>query len=183
MRSRAIRLLPLAALALLTSTIALAQSGPTASSLPDHPHYDNPKFTTWNSLAEVNPGGKLLVVTLSQPTSRHTCSVHSMTATELVCKAPFGATRTYPSSNIAALIVPGDFDLKMRLVIAFNAALGASIWGTVVLAAACPPCAVATGIAAFLFFGSAGAVLIGDDVADTLLYLAPGQTFQAKLRY
>jgi len=61
--------------------------------------------------------------------------------------------------------------------------LGAAIWGTVVLAPVCPPCAVGTGIAAFLIFGATGAVLIGDDMPDRLLYLAPGQTLQVELRY
>jgi hypothetical protein len=190
MRSRALRhLLTLAALTPLTTTIALAQSTPSASgrvsasSLVDSLHYNQSKFTSWNSLAQINPRGKLLIVTLAQPTYRHTCAVHSFTATGLVCKGPFGTTRTYKSSDIAALIVSGEFDLKIRLVLAFNAALGASIWGTVVLAATCPGCAVATGIAALFFFGGAGAILIGDDVPDRLLYLAPGETLQVKLRY
>ena len=63
-----------------------------------------------------------------------------------------------------------------------NAGLGAAIWGTVVLAATCPACAVATGITALFFFGAAGAILIADDQPDRLLYLAPGQELTGKLR-
>jgi hypothetical protein len=100
-----------------------------------------------------------------------------------MCKGPFDRTRIYKSSDIAALIVPGDLDFKIRFVLAYNAALGASIWGTVVLAATCPGCAAATGIAALFFFCGSGAVLIGDDVPDSLLYLVPGETLRVKLRY
>jgi hypothetical protein len=192
MRSRTLRrLFTLAALTLLTATLALAQPAPpasgntpAASSLVDSLHYSQPKFTRWNSLAEINPGGKLFVVTVAQPSRRQTCRVQSFAPDQLACKGPFGSSRTYKPNDILALIVPGEYDLKIRLVLGLNAALGASIWGTVVLAATCPACAVATGIAAFLFFGAAGGILIGDDMPDCLLYLAPGQTvLQVELRY
>ena len=190
MRSRALRrLLTLEALILLTPTILLAQSPPPApgpvpaSSLVDSLHYNRAAFSSWDALAQINPGGRVIIVTLSQPTSRHACSLDTFTPTELVCKGPFGTKRAYQFSQIAALIVPGELNLKIRIVLALNAALGASIWGTVVLAAACPACAVATGIAALVFFGGAGAILIGDDVPDRLLYLSPGQTLHVKLRY
>ena len=178
MRCRTLcRLLTLTALTLPTMVIAFAQPTPSASgkvlssSLVDSLHYDQP------------PGGKLLIVTLAQPNHRQNCAVRSLTATELMCKGPFDRTRIYKSSDIAALIVPGDLDFKIRFVLAFNAALGASIWGTVVLAATCPGCAAATGIAALFFFCGSGAVLIGDDVPDSLLYLVPGETLRVKLRY
>ena len=69
------------------------------------------------------------------------------------------------------------------MVLGLNGGLGAAIWGAVVLAATCPVCAVATGIAAYFFFGAAGAILIGDDQPDRLLYLAPGQELSRKLGY
>jgi hypothetical protein len=191
MRSRTLRrLFTLAALTLLTATLALAQpipsaSGntPAASSLVDSLDYNKPKFTSWNSLAGIDPRGKLFVVTVAQPTQRHTCLVQSITVDRLACKGPFGSSRTYKPNDILALIVPGEYDLKIRLVLGLNAALGASIWGTVVLAAACPACAVGTGIAALFLFAAAGAILIGDDLPDCLLYLGPGQNLQVQLRY
>jgi len=64
------RILTLATLTALSATLALAQDAapstattPPASSLVDSLHYDEPKFTNWNSLAQINPGGKLFVVT------------------------------------------------------------------------------------------------------------------------
>jgi hypothetical protein len=44
---------------------------------------------------------------------------------------------------------------------------------TVVLAAACPACAVGTGIAAYFRFGFAGSLVYVDGVPDRLLYLLP----------
>ncbi len=73
--------------------------------------------------------------------------------------------------------------MKLWLALGFNGGLGAAIWGTVVLAAACPACAVGTGIAALFFFGAAGAVLIGDDQPDQLLYVAPGRGLSHRLGY
>jgi len=51
------------------------------------------------------------------------------------------------------------------------------------LAAPCPACAVVTGIVALLLFGAAGAILVGDNQPDRLLYLAPGQQLTGKLRF
>ena len=64
-----------------------------------------------------------------------------------------------------------------------NGGMGAAIWGTVVLAATCPACAVGTGIVAFVLFGFAGAIAFTDDQPDRLLYLAPGQQLSRKLGY
>jgi hypothetical protein len=120
---------------------------------------------------------------MAQPTHRIACRVQSFTVDQLACKRPFGKTRIYKPQEVAALITPGDNDLKLRLVLGLNVALAAAIWGTVVLAPTCPPCAVGTGIAAFFFFGAAGGVLIGDDQPNQLIYLAPGQTLNKKLGY
>ncbi|MGA2218495.1 MAG: hypothetical protein ABSG51_10440 [Terracidiphilus sp.] len=169
------RALALFALALASVTIALAQS-PT--SIADVPAYD-----TWQVAQQLGSSkGELFVVTLDQPQRRQTCRVQSFTPDKLVCSRTLGELRTYLPQQVAALIVPGDGNLKLRLVLGFNGALGAAIWGTVVLAAACPVCAVATGIAALFFFGAAGAVLIGDEQSDRLIYLAPGQHLIGKLR-
>jgi len=127
--------------------------------------------------------GKLFVVTVDQPQRLQVCHIQSFTLDKLVCSRPIGSPRVYLPQQILAVILPGDDDLKLRLVLGLNGGLGAAIWGTVVLAAACPACAVATGIAAFFFFGAAGAVLIGDDQPNRLLYLAPGQQLSPKLGY
>jgi hypothetical protein len=102
---------------------------------------------------------------------------------KLICSRAIGGPRTYLSQQVLALILPGDDGLKLRLVLGLNAGLGAAIWGTIVLAAACPACAVATGIVAFCFFSAAGAILIGDDQPDRAIYLAPGQKLTGKLRF
>ena len=125
----------------------------------------------------------LFVVTFDRPNRRQICRVKSYTAEKLVCSRAIGRPRTYPTQQILALIVPGDAGFKIRFVVGANVALGAAVWGTVVLAATCPPCAVATGIAALLIFGAAGAVLIGDDQPNQLLYLAPGQQLSDKLGF
>ena len=177
-----------AAFAFVSGSLVLAdgQSSPPAkpppaSSLVDVLHYKQPRFNNWGPLAQISPGGKLFVVTLKDPTHSHSCRIRSFTADELHCKG-LGA-RTYSSQEIAALIVPGDHDFRLRFVAGANAALGAAIWGTVVLAPVCIPCAVGTAIGAFFAFSAAGAVFIGDGKPDSILYLAPGQTLQVKLRY
>ena len=112
-----------------------------------------------------------------------TCHIQSFTIDKLVCSRAIGGSRTYLPQQIVALILPGDGALKLRLVLGFNGGLAAAILGTVVLVATCPVCAVAAGIAALFFFGAAGAVLIGDDQPNHLLYLAPGQQLSGKLGF
>jgi hypothetical protein len=172
MPKQTIRVLTLFALALVSTTVALAQS----------PTLPKAIATTWEIAQQVgSTKGKLFVVTVDQPDRRQTCRVRSFTLDKLVCSRAIGGPRTYLPQQIVALILPGDGNLKLRLVLGFNAGLGAAIWGTVVLAATCPPCAVATGIAALLLFGAAGAILIGDDQPDSLLYLVPGQQLSGRL--
>jgi hypothetical protein len=124
---------------------------------------------------------KLFVVTLEEPSRRQACRVQSFDLDKLVCSRALGGPRTFLSQQVAALIVPGDGRSKLWLMLGFNGGLGAAIWGTVMLTAACPACAVATGIAAYFCFGAAVAILIGDDQPDRLLYLAPGQQLSRKL--
>lgn len=179
------------ALTLLSQTLTHAQDQPTLAQPPaaDPPtvdiiHIPNVAPSTWEYAPSRAPSGrKIFVISMARPTHRIACRVQSFTVDQLACKRPFGKTRIYKPQQIAALILPGDDDLKLRLVLGFNGALGAAIWGTVVLAPICPPCAVGTGIAALFFFGAAGATLIGDDQPDSLLYLAPGQTLNKKLGY
>ncbi|MGA7885022.1 MAG: hypothetical protein WCA44_04720 [Acidobacteriaceae bacterium] len=175
MPQRSVRyIFSLAVLALVSATIALAES-PARS--------DIPIGNTWQTAQSTGSSKhKLLVVTFDQPRRRQTCRIQSFTQDKLVCSRAFGGSRTYLRRQILAVILPGDGSLKLALALGFNGGLGAAIWGTVVLAAACPACAVATGIAAFFCFSAAGAVLIGDDQPDRLLYLAPGQHLTGKLR-
>ena len=140
-------ILPLATLVLLSATVALAQGrraisapkSPAASSLVDSLHYNDPKFTNWDSLAQISPSGKLFVIMLADPTHRHTCRVPSFTADQLTCKA-HGA-RTYNAQDVAALIVPGEYDLRRWFLVGFNGAVARQSWATVVLAPTCVPCA------------------------------------------
>jgi hypothetical protein len=179
MPDRTIRsILILSALSLVTATIGFAQS-PTSSEVRVNPTHDD-----WQAAQRAGASqGRLVVVTLDHPDRRQSCRVQSFTAQKLVCSRGVGGPRTYLPQQVLALILPGDQKSKIPWVLGFNAGLGAAIWGTVVLAAACPACAVATGIAALLFFAAAGAVLIGDDQPDRLLYLARGQELSKKLGY
>jgi hypothetical protein len=172
-------ILTLCVFTLISTTIARAQSSETKIELPLNSGKDS--WTTAQSIGPSN--GKIIVVTLDQPNRRQTCHIQSYTPDKLVCSRAFGGSHTYLSQQVLALILPGDDDLRLRLFIEFNGGLGAAIWGTVVLAATCPVCAVGTGIAAFLFFDAAGVILIADGQPDRLLYLAPGQKLSRKLGY
>ena len=183
------RLLALAALTFLSATLALAQQAQQPS--PDHAHpaastlvhsasYDHPRFTNWYSLGVINPSGKLFVVTSTDPTHRHTCRVQSFTIDQLICKG--GSRTNFRTDEIAALIVPGNYVSQHFLVAVGNAALGAAIWGTIVLAPICPLCAAATAFGGLDAVGFSLVTLVCDNVPDRLLYLAPGQTLQVKLR-
>ncbi|HEX8810876.1 MAG TPA: hypothetical protein VF742_02675 [Terracidiphilus sp.] len=163
-------------ISLVSASIALAQS----TTSPDAPVATN-VFPWQVAKSNRTSGRKLYVVTIDQPSRRQTCRVQSFTEEELVCSRAIGGSRTYLPQQVAALILPGDGHLKLWLMLGFNGGLGAAIWGTVVLAATCPLCAAGTAVAAFFFFDAAGAVLIGDDQPDQLLYLAPGQHLSGRL--
>lgn len=184
------RLLTLATLTLLSATLALAQNNaqppssssarPPAYSLVHSASYDKPAFTNWYSLAQVNPSGKLFVVTHENPKHRHTCHVQSFSIDQLICSDHAGTT--YRTQDIAALIVPGNYISQHVSLAIGNAALGAAIWGTIILAPVCPLCAAATAFGAFSAFGFSATTLMCDNVPDRLLYLTPGQSLQVKLR-
>jgi hypothetical protein len=189
MPQRIIRnILTLFTIAFASATIALAQFA-TSTEVQPLTTSDTHDITlnsgkTWQGAQVVGSSmGKLLVVTIDQPDRRQTCRVHSFTLDKLVCSHAIGGPRTYLPQQVAALFIPGDGHLKLRLVLGLNGGMGAAIWGTVVLAATCPACAVGTGIAALLLFLAAGAILIGDDQPDRLLYIAPGLPLSGKLGY
>jgi hypothetical protein len=164
----------LVVLAAVSATAAVAQSTTT---------FEIPGNTANNNWQVTPAKGKLFVVTLDQPNRRQSCHFQSITPDELVCSRVIGGPRTYLRQQVVALILPGDSGSKLPFVLGFNGAGAAAIWGTVVLAATCPICAAATGVAALLIFGAAGAVLIADDQPEHLLYLAPGQQLSGKLGY
>jgi len=183
MRRQIIRItLTLANLALVFATIALAQSSasPEALTVPSQNAY----ISSWEVAQQVGSSkSKIFVVTLDQPQRKQTCRIQSFTKDKLACSRQLGHPRTFLPKQILALILPGDHALKLKLVLGFNAGSGAAIWGTVVFAATCPACAVATGIAAFLFFDAAVVSLIGDEQPDRALYVAAGQQLTGKLRF
>jgi hypothetical protein len=163
----------------ISATIALAQSPTSTIEIPVVSSQG-----TWEVAQQLAfSKEKLFVVTLDQPHRRQTCRIQSFTVDKLVCSRGISGLRTYLPEQVLALILPGDGDLKLRLLLGFNGGLAAAIWSTVVLAATCPACAVATGIVALLLFGAAGAVLVGDDQPERVLYLASGQQLTGKLRY
>jgi hypothetical protein len=171
------RILTSIILTLVSVTIAFAE--PSASIvIPGHSR--NP----WQGAQSIGASEsklKLSVVTIDQPNRRQTCHVQSFTVEKLVCSRAIGGPRTYLPEQVLALIVPGDGGLRLPMWLGFNGGLGTAIWGTVALAAACPACAVGTGIAALICFCAAGAIAYADDQPDRLLYLAPGQHLSGKL--
>ena len=90
---------------------------------------------------------------MDQPHRKQSCRVEAYTPDKLVCSRILGGERTYTTPEVLALILPGDDGLRVPMFLGFDAGLGASIWATAVLAAACPACAAATGVAALFFFG------------------------------
>ena len=139
---------------------------------------------TWQAAQSAAFSGRRLdVVTIDQPRRRQSCRIQSFTVDKLVCSRAVGGLRTYLLQQVIALILPGDHDLKLRLLFGLNSGSGAAIWGTIVLAAICPACAAATAVVAIVFLCAAGAVLMGDEQPDRLLYLAPGQQLSGRLRF
>jgi hypothetical protein len=191
------RAICLFALVLVTASVGLGQS-PTPTVKLAMPTNDiEPRATdevvvpasnvggkTWqNAQMSVPAKSKLMVVTFDQLDHQQGCRVQSFTDDRLVCSRNIGRSRTYLRQEIAALIVPGDSGTRLPLFLGFNGGLGAAIWGTVVLAAACPAYAVGTGIAALIFFSLAGVTAYADDQPARLQYLAPGQELSRKLGY
>ena len=173
---------------LFAFTVASAATGftqlPASTRVVTIPAGNDANYT-WEFAQSFDPSKhKLYVVTLDQPTRRHTCHIQSFTNDKLVCSRAIGGfSRTYLPQQIVAILLPGDDELRRWVLLGINGGLGASIWGTVVIAAACPACAVGTGIMALWFLGAAGTTLVCGDVPDRLLYLAPGHELSSKLGY
>jgi hypothetical protein len=184
MNQRNIRsILASVAVALVSAAIALAQAttppGTQTITIPI-----SPSSHTWqDAQAAGSRGKKVVVITFDQSERRQTCRIESFTADKLVCSRAVGGPRTYLPQQVVALILPGDDRTRIRVFLGLNGGLGAAIWGTVVLAAACPACAVATAFAALVCFEFAGVIAYTDDVPDRLLYLAPGHELSKKLGY
>jgi hypothetical protein len=158
------------ALSFVSAAIALGQS---------------PQTSTWEGARTelVNTTQHTLyVITIAHPKSRHTCHIQSIDASEIVC-THHGHTTIYGAADVAALIFPGIHTRWYLYAAGFLAAGGAATWGAVVLASVCAPCFGGTLVAAFIFYGMVpmSAMLTDGDSADTLLYLAPGQTLKVKL--
>jgi hypothetical protein len=172
------RILTLLALAFVPGSIALAQSStaPRTSVTPPR--------NTWEYAQSVGSSkGTLFVVTKDQPQRRQTCHMRPFNADELVCSRRIGGPRTYLRQQVVALILPGDQYPTLSKVLSVIGFIdfGAAIWGSVVLAATCPACAVGTGIATLFCFGIAKLFIDGEQQPDRLLYLAPGQKLTGKL--
>jgi hypothetical protein len=174
-------LLTLFTLALVSTIIALAQST-GSTEIVTIPARDTDSHS-WQAAHLTGPSkGKLFVVTVDKPDRRQSCHIRSFTKDKLVCSRAIGGPRTYLPQQVVALILPGDEKTWLPWFLGFNGGSGAAIWGTVVLAATCPACAVGTGIAAFMCYWIAGEYLDAKP-SDRLLYLAPGQQLSRKLGY
>ena len=177
MSQRTIRCIsPLSVLAIVATVSAFAQSMAVPSAGV------TPASRTWEAAQGDGSGkGKLFVVTLGEPDRRQSCHIKSFTVEKLVCSRALGGFRVYFPQQIAALILPGDEKLSLRLFLGFNVGLGTAIWGTVALVAVCPACAAATAVAALVCFSAAGATAYSDTQPDRILYLAPNQRLKGKL--
>jgi hypothetical protein len=173
------RVLTLFALAFGCATVAFAQSrtSPETVAIPIA------GSNSWQHAVQAGSSkGKLVVVTLDQPRRRQTCRMQSYTPDELVCFRGNRGSRTYLRQDVLALILPGSGG-KLLFVLGTSAELGVAIWGTVVLAATCPACAVATAFGTLVYVGAAWADFLSEYQPDRLLYLAPGQKLSRKLGY
>ena len=180
MKNRTIQtIVAISALVLASSCVAAAQAGTTVTARVNGPADD------WQeALTTIASDHKVAVVTVDQPDRKQKCHIQSFTADKLVCSRAIGAPRTFSAQQVVAIILPGVHGRTLAFFLGFNGGLGASIWGTVVLAAACPACAVGTGIAALVFFELAGlTAFTGEDQPDKLLYLAPNHELSLKLGY
>lgn len=168
-------------LSVVSASIGLAQSASSSDIFVAATN--NSMASAWQSARQAGVKGKLTLVAIDHPQRRQTCRIRSFTPDKIVCSRGIGSPRTYLTQQVLALIIPGDAALTRLVVFGLNVGLGTAIWGTVVLAATCPACAVGTGIAALICFLFAGAVLFTGDQPDRLLYLAPGGGLSPKLGY
>jgi hypothetical protein len=171
-------ILTLFVLALVPATIALSQAT-TSIEVPV-----TGASESWQVAQLTGPSkGKLFVVTFDQPNRRQTCRIQSFSAERLVCSRAVGGPRAYLQQQVVALIIPGNSGLMRRMVLGFAGGSATAIWGTVVLASICPPCAVAAGSAAFGIWGVPVSIICRHYKPDRLLYLASGQKLNKKLGY
>jgi hypothetical protein len=121
------RLLALATLTLLSATLAFAQD----TSQPDNRDFAKKGTDNWEYAASIgSPQKKLFVVTMTDPTNRHTCHIQSFTADQLVCKGPFNEIRAYRPQDVTALIIPGSHTNVLAWFLGINAAGAAAMGGT-----------------------------------------------------
>ncbi len=142
-----------------------------------------PQTATWQGAQGlVATKKKVEIITIAHPKRRYSCVVDSINANEIICEHS-GHITTFRAEDVAAVIEPGYHSHWYLYFAGSLAAAGAATWGTVVLAAVCPICAAATGVAAlFLYVITPGTAFLSDgDSADSLLYLAPGQTLKVGL--
>src|SRR6185437_7333145 len=96
-------ILILIALAVISSTLAVAQSRTSLESGAVTSNHD------WQNAQSISSSsGKLFVVTIAQPSRRQPCRIRSFTPDKLVCSRVIGGPRTYFPGQIIALILPGD---------------------------------------------------------------------------
>jgi hypothetical protein len=179
------RVIALFAIAFVTAIVAVAQSStPLKTFESQSPVSSASAGDNWQAALRVgSTKDKLVVVTVDKPNRGQSCHLLSFTPDQLVCSRPHSRRRTYRSQQVAALILPGNGGLKLWMALLGNGVMGAATWGTVVLAATCPVCAVLTGLDAASAFVGAWVVPFGIDQPDRLLYLAPGQHLSRKFRH
>jgi len=170
-----------------SGAVASAQSLPSPEPPTVETSATSPIDHNTHAWEAAQSGGKserrLQIITADQPERKQTCRVKSFTSDKLVCAHGVGGSRTYTPAQVIAVIIPGDMRSRIPIFVGFNVGLGAAIWGTVVLAAACPACAAATALAALICFSAAGAFAYADDQPDRVLYLTPDPELRRKAGY
>jgi len=116
------------------------------------------------------------LVTQNRPKMRLHCRVVSEDDDKVVCKQAFVQTKTYPRSELIAVIAPGENeDREIALWWSFwFPATGACIYGAIVAASI----AATAGLSVLAFiafdFAFVGLMAVGDGPEDTIVYQKPG---------
>jgi len=129
-------------------------------------------------------GDKIVVVTVKQPTVRHTCKVQEISLDRLVCSHHSGST-IYNAQDIEALVRPAERDWKWFVFAGFFGTGAGIITGACFLASVAIPLAIPVALIGGAIVLSSGLAFTWDDepgpAHDTLIYQQSGTTLTVKL--
>ena len=166
-----------------SASLAQAQNVQPWSSWPP----STPRSNTFRGAMALGPTqGKLYVVTFAHPKQEQACRIQSFKEDQLVCSRNRGhAPVVYRAQDVAALITPGVHSGILPTFLGVVGAGAGAITGAVFLASVTIAGAVAVAVAGgfLLLLSTCVAMGADSDNPDSVLYLAPGQQLQVKLRY